>query len=264
MQETPNACNTTLSVEKEQFRTEAKQKLDKAQDARQELQKEYTERVKSIASALGVPNTVGHIKQRIAELDDNLEKAEDALDRFKASSGRNASKLSTLETERDELKKKAESRGQQRDTFKKKFEEKASALEISEGKIRFLLDRGLWDRKASMRCPGLFFETNRRGGIREWDNYTREYETPFGKMTHRNKARSNRPIWYSSWYSVYGMIDYPTRTITGNRVWITLLRICNSRKGYLLKEVNPLRKIEGDIPSPVCNPTYFGHGHVIE
>lgn len=43
---------------------------------------DYTEQVKSIASALGVPCTIQHIKQRIAELDQSVESLTAQRDEF--------------------------------------------------------------------------------------------------------------------------------------------------------------------------------------
>ena len=60
--EKADACER-LSQERDNWRCER----DKQLDMRQQLAAEYTERIKQIATALGVPNTVLHIKQRIDE-----------------------------------------------------------------------------------------------------------------------------------------------------------------------------------------------------
>ena len=98
------ACNTTLSVEKEQFRSER-------DAANRELQE---------------------ATRQVGELQDECDK----LDRENI----------LLTSERDETRDARSAALQERDTFKAKSEENASALAVCEEKIELLLDRGLCDR----------------------------------------------------------------------------------------------------------------------
>ena len=61
----------------------AEAKYEKECEDRQELSAEYAERIKQIASHLGVPDTVNHIKQRIDELETSIKNREDERDLFK-------------------------------------------------------------------------------------------------------------------------------------------------------------------------------------
>ena len=70
--------------------------------------------------------------QQLAAAENQLSEMQDECDRLEREN-------TSLTTERNEAR-------QQRDTFKGKAEENASALAVCEEKIRLLLDRGLCDR----------------------------------------------------------------------------------------------------------------------
>ena len=179
-----------FNVHKENKRlTEAKARLerqvseltdtcDDLESQKNQLTVQHSDRTNEIASALGVPNTLGHIKQRIDELQSaqnqlKQEKIEltEQRDEFEKllhaetdAYNKCHERAESLKKERNTLKEKVqiaekqlatdEQRYQsvsdglrkQRDTFKTKFEEAESNYRACGEKLRLLMTRNWWDR----------------------------------------------------------------------------------------------------------------------
>ncbi|MYC75408.1 hypothetical protein F4X10_06520 [Candidatus Poribacteria bacterium] len=110
LKEKYNQLESEITQLTEQCET-LKAECEKQSEARQALSKEYTERIKQIASHLGVPDTVAHCKQRI-----------------------------------DELQVSIEDKKKERDCFKAKFEKADSDYRTCENKLTLLLTRTWWER----------------------------------------------------------------------------------------------------------------------
>ena len=87
---------------------------------------------------------------KLSEEKHKLRKQLDTAQRGLQESTRQVSDLrdecDRLDREITSLKTECDAARSQRNTFKAKAEEKVSELEVCEGKIRMLLNRGLWDR----------------------------------------------------------------------------------------------------------------------
>ena len=81
--------------------------------------------VKQVAKCLGVPDTASHCIQRINEITQQLQTAEDTV--------------SVVEADRDSYK-------HQRDCFKAKYEESQANLQIAAAKLRAYQQQGFWGR----------------------------------------------------------------------------------------------------------------------
>lgn len=130
----------------EQRAAELKAQRDRVTTEKEQLTLEHTDRIKEIASALGVPDTIGHIKQRIAERnekDDQFEREKTKLteqrDEFE--------KLLHAETDAyNKCYARAESLKNERNRFKAQAEEVKSKFDTCEEKLTRLLTRNWWDR----------------------------------------------------------------------------------------------------------------------
>ena len=154
-----------FNVHKENKRlTEAKAQLegqvDDLESDQNQLIVQHSDRINEIASALGVPNTLGHIKQRI----DELQTAQDELKQEKTElteqrdefekllhaetdvCNKYDAQVKSLRKERDTFKAAAEEARKQRDTFKAKFEEAESNHRVCSTKLTLLLTRNWWER----------------------------------------------------------------------------------------------------------------------
>ena len=147
-----------VNVHKENKRlTEAKARLEgqvsELKDTRDDLisQKKqltvkHTDQIKEIASALGVPDTIGHIKQRIDELHTDQER----LEREKTQLTEQRDEFERqLHAETDAYNKcyeRAESLKKERNRFKAQAEEAQSKLNVCDEKLTVLLTRTWWDR----------------------------------------------------------------------------------------------------------------------
>ena len=98
---------------------------DKQSDMRQQLAAEYTERIKQIATALGVPNTVLHIRERIDDLHTAAERAKQEYD--------------NMQGERDHA-------DDSRNKFKEKYGQAQAAYEKSDAQVKAYQQRGIWGR----------------------------------------------------------------------------------------------------------------------
>ena len=147
-----------FNVHKENKRlTEAKARLEgqvsELTDACDELvsQKnqrtvQHTEQIKAIASALGVPNTIDHIKQRI----DELRILQERLEREKTQLTEQRDEFEKqLHAETDAYNKcyeRAESLKKERNRFKAHAEDTESKLDTCSEKLTRLLTRNWWER----------------------------------------------------------------------------------------------------------------------
>ena len=161
-----------FNVHKENKRlTEAKARLegqvseltdtcDDLESQKNQLTVQHSDRINEIASALGVPNTLGHIKQRI----DELQTAQDELKQEKTElteqrdefekllhaetdvCNKYDAQVKSLRKERDTFKAAAEEARKQRDTFKTKYEDAESNYRVCSTKLTLLLTRNWWER----------------------------------------------------------------------------------------------------------------------
>ena len=147
-----------FNVHKENKRlTEAKARLegqvseltdtcDDLESQKNQLTVQHSDRINEIASALGVPNTLGHIKQRI----DELQAAQDELKQEKTELTEQRDEFEKLlHAETDVCNKydaQVKSLRKERDTFKAKFGDAESNYRVCSEKLRLLLTRNWWER----------------------------------------------------------------------------------------------------------------------
>ena len=107
---------------------------------------QHTEQIKAIASALGVPNTIDHIKQRIDELHTDRDRREQG--KTQLTEQRDAFEKQ-LHAETDAYNKcyaRAESLKTERNRFKAHAEDAESKLDTCSEKLTRLLTRNWWAR----------------------------------------------------------------------------------------------------------------------
>lgn len=130
----------------EQRAAELKAQRDRVTAEKAQLTLEHTDRIKEIAAALGVPDTIGHIKQRIAERNEKCEQ----LEREKTERTEQRDEFEKLlHAETDAYNKcyaRAESLKNERNRFKAQAEEVKSKFDTCEEKLTLLLTRNWWDR----------------------------------------------------------------------------------------------------------------------
>lgn len=130
----------------EQRAAELKAQRDRVATEKEQLTIEHIDRIKEIASALGVPDTIRHIKQRIAELNEKDEQFE--REKTELTEQRDEfEKLLHAETDAyNKCYARAESLKNERNRFKAQAEEVKSKFETCEEKLTILLTRNWWDR----------------------------------------------------------------------------------------------------------------------
>lgn len=130
----------------EQRAAKLKDERDDLASEKEQLAVKHIDRIKEIASALGVPDTIGHIKQRIAELNEKCE----LLKREKTERTKQRDEFERLlHAETDAYNKcyeRAESLKNERNRFKAQAEEVKSKFDTCEEKLTRLLTRNWWDR----------------------------------------------------------------------------------------------------------------------
>jgi len=130
----------------EQRAARLKDERDRLASEKEQLTVKHTDRIKEIASALGVPDTIGHIKQRIAELNEKCEQ----LEREKTQLTEQRDEFEKLLHEETDAYNKcyarAESLKNERNRFKAQAEEVKSKFDTCEEKLTLLLTRTWWER----------------------------------------------------------------------------------------------------------------------
>jgi chromosome segregation ATPase len=125
---------------------ELKDSCDDLVSQKKQLTAKHADQIKEIATALGVPDTISHIKQRIAELNENHEQ----LEREKTERTEQRDEFERqLHAETDAYNKcyeRAESLKKERNRFKAQAEEAQSKFETCEEKLTCLLTRNWWER----------------------------------------------------------------------------------------------------------------------
>ena len=118
--------NTTL----EKQVAEEKKVCERLEQEKAQLTVKHTDRIKEIAAVLGVPGTIGHIKQRIGELRTTQERLEQ--EKTERTEQRDEFER-LLHAETDAYNKcyaRAESQKKERDTFKENLKQIASHLGV--------------------------------------------------------------------------------------------------------------------------------------
>ena len=118
--------NTTL----EKQVAEQKETCNRLEGEKEQLTVKHTDRIKEIAAVLGVPGTIGHIKQRIGELRTTQEQLEQ--EKTELTEQRDEfEKLLHAETDAyNKCYARAESQKKERDTFKENIKQIASHLGV--------------------------------------------------------------------------------------------------------------------------------------
>lgn len=134
--------NTTL----EKQVSELKDSCDDLVSQKSQLTLKHNNQIKEIASALGVPNTIDHIKQRI----DELHTERDRWEQEKTQLTEQRDEFETLlHAETDVCNKydaQVKSLKTERNRFKAKSEEAKSKFDTCSEKLTLLLTRNWWDR----------------------------------------------------------------------------------------------------------------------
>lgn len=125
---------------------ELKDSCDDLVSQKSQLTVKHTDQIKEIASALGVPNTIDHIKQRI----DELHTDRDRWEQEKTQLTEQRDEFETLlHAETDVCNKydaQVKSLKTERNRFKAQAEEAKSKLNVCDEKLTLLLTRTWWDR----------------------------------------------------------------------------------------------------------------------
>ena len=130
----------------EQRAAELKAQRDRLASEKEQLTVTHTDRIKAIASTLGVPDTIGHIKQRIAELNEKCEQFE--REKTELTEQRDEFER-LLHAETDVCNKydaQVKSLKNERNRFKAQAEEVKSKFNTCSEKLTLLLTRNWWDR----------------------------------------------------------------------------------------------------------------------
>ena len=126
--------------------TELKDSCDDLVSQKSQLTVKHNDQIKEIASALGVPNTIDHIKQRI----DELHTQRDRWEQEKTQLTEQRDEFETLlHAETDVCNKydaQVKSLKTERNRFKAQSEEAQSKLNVCDEKLRQLQGRNWWER----------------------------------------------------------------------------------------------------------------------
>ena len=137
-----------FNVHKENKRlTQAKAWLEEQFSERKaELTANHLDRIKEIAVALGVPDTIEHIKQRIAELHKNRDQFEREKTELTEQRDEFENQLHAETDANNKCYERAELLKKERDTFKARWETSQEELSVASEKLRHLLMRNWWER----------------------------------------------------------------------------------------------------------------------
>lgn len=133
-------------VAEEQRAVTLKDERDRLASEKEQLTVKHTDRIKEIASTLGVPDTIGHIKQRIAELNEKC----DQFEREKTELTEQRDEFERLLHAETDVCNKYDARVKElkneRNRFKAQAEEVKSKFDTCSEKLTLLLTRNWWDR----------------------------------------------------------------------------------------------------------------------
>ena len=133
-------------VAEEQRAATLKDERDRLASEKEQLTVKHTDHIKEIASALGVPDTIGHIKQRISELNEKC----DQFEREKTELTEQRDEFERLLHAETDVCNKYDARVKElkneRNRFKAQAEEVKSKFDTCSEKLTLLLTRNWWDR----------------------------------------------------------------------------------------------------------------------
>ena len=140
-----NALHQKITTLEKQV-SELKDSCDDLVSQKSQLTVKHNDQIKEIASALGVPNTIDHIKQRIDELHTQRDRGEQE----KTQLTEQRDEFETLlHAETDVCNKydaQVKSLKTERNRFKAQAEEAQSKLNVCDEKLTLLLTRNWWER----------------------------------------------------------------------------------------------------------------------
>lgn len=126
--------------------SELEVEVNRLESEKSQLAIKHIDRIREIAVALGVPDTIGHIKQRIEELKKQCQQL--GSEKTQLTEQRDEFEH-LLHAETDSYNKcyeRAESLKKERDTFKARWETSQEELSVAGGKLNLLLTRNWWER----------------------------------------------------------------------------------------------------------------------